>query len=1177
MINKLYFAVITLIVTGTLLLVTAQQRDLSIIRRTGEIYKNRVTQIQNRPFDFEVFAGVTADSLWSSFYNKDTLPDGVTNLAVSVSGAPAVFGMLSKIQYDSGVFIDSVWSNGTISPWGTYKDMPPLNNIKLHDGILLTTGSVFNATGPNTGTWSTYSHSLGKKVNPYTDPELEALSGMTGGEKQITNDAMDFMITFTTDTTVKGFAFDFAFGSDEYPEYVDQEYNDIVAVFLDGENVLKDNKGELISINSAFFEVDNQDGKVNLEYDGFTLPLRLSDSLAPGTHTLRFAICDISDADLESGIFLSNFSFDYEEGGLQAIKIYDQTMYIKTGSVSGTIVDDIILGDTTNLSLTLLNQDPLDHFVLDGKTVKVAEDDTIDVDEIGGYNNDNSYYLYVIADNGDGFPDTAKITIIVLDNNIDANIIDDQSFTISETADAGDIVGKIQKAIDSSGITLKLLSISPLDHFKLSSDSLKVKNDVKLDYEANKTYTLKVVASLFNHHPDTASITINISDFNLENLINDQIMNVNENVSIGTMVGNIVFAVDTSVSVTLKTVSYDPQEILIISGIAVTTAGIVDFESNDTIKITVIAEADEAAPDTALIIVIVNDLFELMNVDSAVVYDNNGNGVGDSLIIFLDEELLDVHPTSGKIVWPMEAAETKFTWGVNTTNYGSLITINYNSGQDVITAGTGTVDLFFDELPGGSISGTIKDGIGPILIDTVYAVERFFDGEDTLTISFSEEIDSLSLPGMNFNLLTEAGKKTITINDVISCSGNIYSVTAHCDGEIPATGDSLSILSSGTIIDRYKNKAHENNPFVPIITLRRPVPVTSSWYEDGNGDGTIDTVHFLFAKKITEPSNLKASIIWSIDNNASNFIGLSVYNGDSTHLIADFSTSFDNVIDDKTSGKMTAHVVDEGILSENFISVTPMDKAAPVIVSAKYLPGGAYSETAFDKDTLSIEFSETMDLIFTQQPFQIKDKNGELYSLSLTAINQGNNAATFLVETILNNTPPSNGDSIHISIEGEVYDVEGNLQKIKENQYVPMEVFPRPFNLLVKTITIVDSDNLLNSTEVFDGESFSIQKGIPIIIKTPLPVEKELLEKCQYSLTIFDYVGNVIAKTSNNNSSINFESSMASLNGVPVIGAFWSGKNSNGRDIGNGTYLLIAETQIPDNNLVRQTLIIGVK
>ncbi len=123
--------------------------------------------------------------------------------------------------------------------------------------------------------------------------------------------------------------FNFAFGSEEYPEFVNSSFNDIFAIYLSGpgfspqQNVaaLPDATPVAINnvnagLNSAFY-VDNeaQQGQF-VAYDGFTTNLTAFAVVVPGeTYHFKTAIADVADGVFDSGVMLEAFSFR-SAGGL---------------------------------------------------------------------------------------------------------------------------------------------------------------------------------------------------------------------------------------------------------------------------------------------------------------------------------------------------------------------------------------------------------------------------------------------------------------------------------------------------------------------------------------------------------------------------------------------------------------------------------------------------------------------------------------------------------------------------------------------------------------------------------------------------------------------------------------------------------------------------------------------
>lgn len=137
------------------------------------------------------------------------------------------------------------------------------------------------------------------------DLDLDALA--TG----LTDDAAG--VEFDFNCIAGTLRFKYAFASEEYDEFVFQGFNDIFAVFLDG---------EWIDIESAFFQcpwIKNTSANTNgLEfahaYDGFipaTDPNNIVDvPITAGRHTIKFVIADVIDGIVDTSVFIGGVSVE---------------------------------------------------------------------------------------------------------------------------------------------------------------------------------------------------------------------------------------------------------------------------------------------------------------------------------------------------------------------------------------------------------------------------------------------------------------------------------------------------------------------------------------------------------------------------------------------------------------------------------------------------------------------------------------------------------------------------------------------------------------------------------------------------------------------------------------------------------------------------------------------------
>lgn len=221
--------------------------------------------------------------------------------------------------------------------------------LRMTDGIILSTGNVLNAIGPNTGKEDM------DEIGTPGDPDLNALimgdtitelgdTIILGGE---TFDAcaLELEVFAPTDEL----SFDYVFASEEYPEFVNLGFNDIFGFFISGEGIEgKENLAVLpgtetvISINSVnmntnweyyqsneFFGEDGIESQSSLEMDGMIVDkfarrgyLTASRKITPcKKYTLKFVVADQGDEKYNSAVMVSrirsgapSLSIEYSTG-----------------------------------------------------------------------------------------------------------------------------------------------------------------------------------------------------------------------------------------------------------------------------------------------------------------------------------------------------------------------------------------------------------------------------------------------------------------------------------------------------------------------------------------------------------------------------------------------------------------------------------------------------------------------------------------------------------------------------------------------------------------------------------------------------------------------------------------------------------------------------------------------
>ena len=196
----------------------------------------------------------------------------------------------------------------------------------LKKGIILSTGSVQDALGPNNA------NNVGFSMHVPGDDHLERIA---------TGESFDAaVLSFDFTPVSDSISFNFIFASEEYPEYVDKQVNDIFAFFLEHiesgrvvnlavfgderKTVNVDNinarRNSNLYIDNAGWDPNNisqwadDPGRGELaltyQYDGFTTLMSAGSAVIPyNRYRISFAICDIGDDLFDSAVFLEQGSF----------------------------------------------------------------------------------------------------------------------------------------------------------------------------------------------------------------------------------------------------------------------------------------------------------------------------------------------------------------------------------------------------------------------------------------------------------------------------------------------------------------------------------------------------------------------------------------------------------------------------------------------------------------------------------------------------------------------------------------------------------------------------------------------------------------------------------------------------------------------------------------------------
>ncbi|MDD8021820.1 MAG: Hint domain-containing protein [Paracoccaceae bacterium] len=293
----------------------------------------------------------------------------------------------------------AIYSNGdALSPEATPSDT----------GVILSTGyasSFTNSRGDVNTSANTSTNTYGVNNNA----DFNAIAGAT------TYDAawldVDFIPTGDTMTI------SFTFASDEYPEYINSIYNDVVGVWVNGSYVelgVGNGNTSVINVNSQNNEnlyISNTGDSYNTEMDGFTVTMSLTFPVNVGeVNSIRIGIADTSDSNYDSNLLIAADS-------VQTVLIAnDDTAHIAPGD-SRTI--DVLSNDSNSTGGTLTITHINGVAVSAGDTVTLASGEQVTLNADGTLTvqtdaeEETVNFTYAV-ESSDGHSDIGFVTVEVV-------------------------------------------------------------------------------------------------------------------------------------------------------------------------------------------------------------------------------------------------------------------------------------------------------------------------------------------------------------------------------------------------------------------------------------------------------------------------------------------------------------------------------------------------------------------------------------------------------------------------------------------------------------------------------------------------------------------------------------------------------------------------------------------
>ena len=260
-------------------------------------------------------------------------PDNVTVL--QTTGGATASSLINNTLIGGSCFdVTNPTSFGPTASRGTFSNGQ--SNIQINTGVVLCNGNVNILPGPNNN-GAVSGNTAGFGVNTADDADLATLS--TGNQWDLIKLEFDFK------PTADVLKFDFVFGSEEYCEWANSNFNDVFGFFISGPGITGNQNIALLPggstpvtinnvnhVNNTGFYVNNNTNNPcqsipafalpECQLDGWTSVLTAEATVQPcQTYHIKLALADITDGNLASAVFLRAGSFD-AGGGAKAQTVY---------------------------------------------------------------------------------------------------------------------------------------------------------------------------------------------------------------------------------------------------------------------------------------------------------------------------------------------------------------------------------------------------------------------------------------------------------------------------------------------------------------------------------------------------------------------------------------------------------------------------------------------------------------------------------------------------------------------------------------------------------------------------------------------------------------------------------------------------------------------------------------
>lgn len=328
--------------------------------------------------------------------------------ASAMAMAQNIFG--DNVQINSA----SVTGSGYQSGIYTGGDTTSPGVVPSDTGVILSTGNATDFTNSaGTGDANQNANTSTNAGGPNGNSLFDAAAGAS------TFDATWIDVAF--EPTGDMMTMQFVFGSEEYPEYVNSVFNDLVGVWVNNEYINVEigtgntNVNNVSNLSNENLYIDNTNSDYNTEMDGFTVTMTLTFPVNAGEeNTIRIGIADVGDSSYDSNLLIAGNSLQSD-----LIATSDTVEMFANGSQTVDLLANDVVDPAGTLTITHINGQPVvfdsngefEVTLTTGQVVTLDSSGAVTVAADGDLETVN--FSYSIAD-GLGNTDTAFVTVDVV-------------------------------------------------------------------------------------------------------------------------------------------------------------------------------------------------------------------------------------------------------------------------------------------------------------------------------------------------------------------------------------------------------------------------------------------------------------------------------------------------------------------------------------------------------------------------------------------------------------------------------------------------------------------------------------------------------------------------------------------------------------------------------------------